>query len=92
MFAHVVKHWCAFHDNLNPPNSKIIKHENRVGVLLKHLLCNAGDIFQTITHDVIDTDDGTSLVVDAVHKKYALSVVSNVYGQLQRLLRTVLFR
>lgn len=39
--------------------------------------------------DVLDADDGTSLVVDAVHKKDALSVVSDVYSQLHRLFRMV---
>lgn len=42
-----------------------------------------------ITQGVIGVDYGTSLVLDALHTKDAISVYSDVYVKLQRLFRTV---
>lgn len=81
--------WCAFHDSPSPLSYNCIDAKNRGVVSPMHHLCNVSDICRTITQEVFDVNDVTSLVVDLFHKKDALSIVSDVYGQLQRLFGTV---
>lgn len=56
---------------------------------MSHLFGNSATVSRTTIQEVIDADDGTCLVVDAVPKKYELSVVSDVSTHLQNLLRCV---
>lgn len=78
----------TFHNNLTQTNINRIDPKNRGISALSYICVHARDLCCTITQDVIDADDVTTLYVDAVFKKDSLSVVSNLYTQLQFLFRT----
>lgn len=83
LYSQAVRHWSVFHDSLHEQNKNKISPNKRRVVLLSNLFENATLVCRTITQDVIDTDDGTSIVLDAVDKKDELTAVSDVYEQLQ---------
>lgn len=89
LYVQAVHHWCAFHDILSEWNRNRIGPNNRGVVLLSHLFGNAAAVCRTITQEIVDSDDVTSLTVNSVHRKEALSVVSDVYCHLQNLFRTL---
>lgn len=61
------------------PNKNHIDPKKSSIVLLCYLFGHTSDVFGTVTQGVIDPDDVTLFFADGVHKKDALSVVSDVY-------------
>lgn len=64
-------------------NSHEFDPNSRKVFLISYLFSLAADICPTIQADFLAAEVGTSLINDAVHKKDALSVVRDIYAQLQ---------
>lgn len=87
LYSHLFLHWSTFHDDLNYINSNQIAQEHGGIVLFSHIFGDASNLF-SIQAEVVATDDNTAPIVDAIYKKDALSVVSDVFTKLQSLFKT----
>lgn len=87
-FSKSVKRWCTLHDILPDNNRDKIVKKNRGIVLLSHLYGRAKDRCEGIEDEVLKAGDGVNLIVVAIYKRDALSVVSLFYQELQSLLST----
>ena len=80
-YVNAVISWSSFHDKLPQNNSSKIPKELRGIMLQSHL-------YGGVTFSEIDSDDGVDKICKALHKKDALSVVSNAYSEFLTLLST----
>lgn len=80
--------WKKNHDKLPDSNSNKILQQLREVVVQSLLLNGAHSFCMTITDSDIQSIDGSKVVVDAIQKREALSVVSDVYQNFMSLLST----
>lgn len=71
--------WSAFQDELPDNNSNKIPTALRGIMLFSQLYGCARDICKTISMDVIKSEDGVSETIKAIHKRDALSTVSDLF-------------
>lgn len=81
----VVCWWSAFHDKMSDSNSNTIAMNQRGFVLLSNPYGHAADLWEPMEAEVLAADDGTRLVINAIHKRYDPSVVSHIFEELQAL-------
>lgn len=84
-YAEAVAEWCKYHDRLPPASSNYTPKSVRGIVLKSQLFGRARDLVRSIDESLIDGDDGPQHIVDALHQRDALSVVSNVIKDFQAL-------
>lgn len=80
-----VRRWGVFQDNLDDQNSHKIDAANRGIVLLSHLYGLARDLFQGIGDDLIESQNGTELIVYEIYRSDPLSMVYTVYQEPETL-------
>jgi len=85
-FARAVKLWGQFHDKLPASNSNKIPADLRGICLKSQLFGRALDLCKGIPDDDIASENGAQLIIDAIYKRDALSVVSEVYQDFNDLL------
>lgn len=87
-YAQSIRHWCAFFNSVADTKSNKICPKNRGVVFLPHLFENGASVCRIKHQDLIYTKDVTAFLIHTVHKTSALSVVLDVYAQIQQLFRT----
>ena len=85
-YAKAVELWNAFHNKLTDSNSNKIPADLRGIMLQSQLYGRARDICRSITDTDIQSNTGWKSVVDAIYRREALSVVSDVYLNFTSLL------
>lgn len=87
-YSKAVHLWNKFHDRLPDSNSNKIPKELRGIMLQSQLYGRARDLCMTISDSDIQSNNGSKVVVYAIYKREARSVVSDVYQNFMSLLNT----
>lgn len=87
-FANAVRRWQPSHANLPHGYSSKIAPNNQGIVVPSHLYRRARDLCRSIPEDVINSKNGATAIVSAIHKRHPLTVVSTPYGELIKLVST----
>ena len=85
-YAKSVDLWDAFHNRLPDSNSHKITAELRGIMLQSQLYGRARDMCRSIPDSEIQSADGWKKIIQAIYKRDALSVVSEVYQSFTSLL------
>ena len=85
-YSNSVPLWNAFHDKLPDSNSNKIPNVLRGIMLQSKLFGRARHLCKSISAETIQSVNGSKAIVDAIHKRDALSVVSVIYENLIDLL------
>ena len=87
-YVSAVQSWSSFHNRLPTTNNSKIPIGLRGIMLHSHLYGRAKDICKNIPLAKIESNDGVDAICYALHKRDALSVVSNAYSDFLQLLST----
>ncbi len=87
-YAKKVKEWAAFHDSLTDQNSNKIQKEQRGLVLHTQLYGRAEDRTRHMTIEDLQKESAVSDIIKCVYQRDPLTVVSDVYKDLETLLNT----
>ena len=87
-YARAVKMWRTFHNKLPDGHAAKILPSLQGIMLQSQLFGRARDLCMKISSDIIESDDGPDAIVNEIHKRDALAVVSEVYNDFLELLNT----
>lgn len=87
-YADSVSLWRAFHEKLPDNHGSKIPTELQGIMLQSQLFGRARDIVKLIDEKVIQSEEGVDAIVNALHKRDPLAVVSEVYHDFNSLLNT----
>jgi len=88
-FAKQVEKWAAFHDSLEDSNGNKIKKAQRGLVLHTQLYGRAADRARHMNIEDLQKDDAVDKIVECVHKRDPLTVVSDIFRDFEALINTI---
>jgi len=87
-YASAVALWKAFHNKLPDANSNKIPKDLQGIMLQSQLYGRARDLCKSIPDETIQSEDGSEAIVNKIHQRDPLAVVSDVYQDFITLLNT----
>lgn len=87
-YCGAVKVWRNFHDILDDKKSNMLGKKLRGSILKWQCYVRSNDLVKAVPHDKINSVDGATYVVTAIHKRDLLSFVTDVYSDFNMLVKT----
>lgn len=85
-YAEAVQLWCCYHDMLPLNSTNRIAKKVR-GILLKsQLFGRARDLVRSLDWSLIQSEEGAEHIVRAIHKSDPLTLLSDIFGDFNRLI------
>ena len=84
-YPEAVTEWCNLHDLLDDTDSNKMVPKLRGPILKSQCYSRAKDLAKSIPIGELNSENGATCVVSSIHKRDALSFVTDIYNDFNRL-------
>lgn len=87
-YCSAVQRCCRYHQAFPYSNPDKIPPQVQVMTLHVHLYDPDGNLWKTVTDDILRSEDGANSIIDVLHKRDSISVVNSLFENFSLLLDT----